>query len=79
MIKALSRRFQQCLGLFYRLTVEGFSETGLLNIKLYTSLTISNFGNTYALRLISFFKMFKFSCGFENCSKNLRKNVLFFR
>ena len=58
-VKGMSCRFQQCLGPFNLLTIEGCSEI--------------HFGNTSAMRPIFFFKMFKISFKFQKCSKNWGK------
>ena len=52
-------RFQQCLRPFSMFTILGFSEMAL--------------GNTYAIRLMLFFKMFKIKCIFKKSSQKIRK------
>ena len=59
MIKVLWCRFQQCSGTFTVLLVERSSETGLFRHLSNHVFRVRNFGNTKAVRVIFFFKMFK--------------------
>ena len=49
MIKVLSCRLQQCLGLFTMLHVKGYSEMGFLDINVTTFFRVRNFGNSSAM------------------------------
>ena len=59
LIKKLSCRFQQCLSTFTILLVEGSSETGVFRDLSNYVFRVRNFGNTKAVRVIFFFKIFK--------------------
>ena len=73
MIKVLWCGFQQCLGMFTMLLVEGSSETGLFRYFSNHVFGVHNFGTTKAVRVIYYFKMFKIYAGFQKCSKKIRK------
>ena len=79
LVKHLSCRFQQCLGPFIMFILEECCETGILKIHLTTCFTIHKFGNTGALRVFFFFKMFKIWCRFQKSSKTSFKRSLFLR
>ena len=55
---------------------KGVLKRGVLDIYLTTSLEVSNFGNTSAMRLIFFFKLLKIWCRFQNWRKKNRKKQL---
>ena len=55
----MSFRFQMCFHPFTMMPVEGFSQTEFLDIYLTTFSGVSNIGNTSAMTLIFFSKMFK--------------------
>ena len=59
MIKMLWCRFQQCLGTFTMLFVEGSSEKTLFRHLSDYVFRVRNFGNTKAMRVIFLSKMFK--------------------
>ena len=59
MVKVFPFRFQQCLVPLSMLLVEGSSKRGLFR-DLTTFFGARNFGNTEAMRLIFFLRMFKF-------------------
>ena len=59
MLICLWCRFQQCLGTFIMLLVEGSSETWLFRQLSNHVLGVCNFGNTKAVRVIFLFKIFK--------------------
>ena len=59
MIKVASSRLQQCLCPFTMLFVEGILKGAFSDIYLITFFGDGNFGNTSAMRVIFFLKMFK--------------------
>ena len=59
MIKVPRRRFEQSLNAFTMLFVEGNGKRHFLDVYLSVSLGVRNFGNTLALRVIFFLKIFK--------------------
>ena len=73
MIKVLWCGFQQCLGMFTMLLVEGSSETGLFRHFSNHVFGVHNFGSTKALGVFYDFKMFKIYSRFQKCSKKIRK------
>ena len=78
MIRVLSYGLQWCLWPFNILTVEGFSQTGLLRHLTNPSSADSNFGNTKAMRVVFFSEWSKFWCKFEKFSKQLRNREFLF-
>ena len=70
MIKVLWCRFQQCLGTFTMLLVEGSSEIGLFRHLSNHVFRVRNFGNTNAVRVIFFSKNSKFNLDFKKGAKN---------
>ena len=60
MIKVISCIFQQCLGMFAMLLVEGSSKTELFRHLSNHVLEVINFGNTKPMMVIFLFKTFKF-------------------
>ena len=79
MIKSLWCSFQKCLFTFTMLLVEGTFEIGVFRHLSNHVLGVGNFGNTKAVRVIFFFKIFKIWPKFQKCWKNLRKSFLFLR
>ena len=77
MIKVMWWRFQNCLGMFTILLVEASSDTGLFRHLSNYVFRIRNFGNTKAVRVIFFFKIFNIEFRFEKVSEKLRKNFCF--
>ena len=77
MIMVLWCIFQQCLGTFTMLLVEGSSKTRFFRHLSNHVLRVRNFGNTKAVRLIVFFKMFKINLDFKNAAKNWEKIFCF--
>ena len=65
MVKEVSLKFEQCLGAFTMLLFVGSSEMGLLGIDLTMFLGVRNFGNTSAMRVIFFLKMFQIEARFQ--------------
>ena len=59
MVKVLSPRLQQCLGAFPMLLIEGSSETGFFRYSSNHLFGVCSFGNTLAMMVIFFLKMFK--------------------
>ena len=59
MAKVVSFRFQQCLVPLSMLLVKGPLKENFLEICLTTFLGVRNFGNTSAMRVIFFLKMFE--------------------
>ena len=59
MAKEVSLKFEQCLGAFTMLLFVGYSERDFLGIYLTMFLGVRNFGNTSAMRVIFFLKMFQ--------------------
>ena len=74
-IKMLPCRFQQCLGKFSMLLVEGFSETGLFRHLSDYVFGVRKFVNTKSMSVILFFKIFIINCGFQKCSKKIEQKV----
>ena len=69
MIQVMSCRFQQCLGTFTILLVEGTSATGHFRHLSYHVFRVRNLGNTKGIRLIFFSKRWKFQIDFKNAAK----------
>ena len=59
MINVLQCRFEQCLGTFTILLVEGSSEMGFFRHLYNHVFGVHNFRNTKSMRIIFFFKMLK--------------------
>ena len=70
MIKVLWFRFQQCLGTFTMLLVEGSSQTGLSRHLYDYVFGVRNLGNTKSMRLNFFSKCLKLHVDFKNAGKN---------
>ena len=78
MIKMLWCRFEQCLGTFTMLLVEGSSETGLFRHLSRNVFRVPNFGKTKAVMLIFFFsKCLKFNLKFKKATKIWEKVFCF--
>ena len=78
MLNVPSFRFQQCLGPFTMLLVQGYSAAVLFYIYLTTFLEVRNFGNTLAMSAIFFFWICsKFHLDFKNSEKNCEKVYCF--
>ena len=77
MIKVMSCRFQQCLGRFTMLLVEGSSKTELFRHLSNHVFEVINFGNTKAMWVIFFSKTFKLSDRFRKWSQKVIKNFCF--
>ena len=73
LIKSLWCRFEPCLGTFTMLLLEGSSEAGLFRHLPNHVLRIRSFGNTKAVRVIFFSKMFKIESRFQKCIQKLRE------
>ena len=76
-VKLLWCRFQQCLGTFTLLLVEGSSETRVFMDLSIHVFGVRNFGNTKAMRSIFFFKTLKISVRFHQTGRKLRKSFFF--
>ena len=63
-------------GTLRMLTVEGCSDTGLLDIYLTTSLAIQNFGNMWPIDAFFVSKCSKFALDFRNAGKNREKDFI---
>ena len=75
MIKVMWCWFQQRLGTFTMLFVEGSSETGLFMHLSNHVFRVRSFGNTKAMRVIFFVsKHSKFDLDFKNAAKNWEEN-----
>ena len=72
-IKVMWCRFQQWFGTFTLFLVEGFSEMVLFRHLSNHVFGVRNFGNTKPMRVILFFKTFKFEIDFKNADKNREK------
>ena len=79
MVKVLSFRFLQYVGLFTMLLLQGFSETNILDIYLTTFFGVLKFENTSAMRLNFFLKMFKIGSKFRKFLKKSNKYFSFIR
>ena len=69
MIKVLWCRFQQCLGTFTMLLVEGSSKLRLLTHLYDYVFGVRNFGNAESVRVISFSKYLKFKRDIKKAPK----------
>ena len=70
MIKVLWCRFQQCLGTFTILLVEGSSKLRLLTHLYDYVFGVRNFGNAESMRVIFFSKYLKFKLDIKKAPKN---------
>ena len=70
LINALWCRFQEFLGTFTMLLVEGCSETGLFRHLSDYVFGVRNFENTKSMKVIFFFKYLKFQLDFKNAARN---------
>ena len=77
MIKVMWCRFEQCLGTFTMLLVEGSSEKGLFRHLSNHVFRVCNFGNEKAVCVIFFSKIFKTYIRFQKCSKKCWKVYCF--
>ena len=77
MIKVLWCKFQQCLGTFTMLLVEGMSETGLFRHLSDHVSGVRNFGKSKSMRVIFFSKYLKFIAAFRFPAKNSEKVFCF--
>ena len=77
MIMVLRSRFQQCLGTFALMLVEGSSEMWLFRHLSDYALGVRNFGNTKSMRAIFVSKYLKFNVDFKNASKSWEKAFCF--
>ena len=75
--KTMWYRFKPCLGTFTMLLLEGSSETGSFRHLSNHVLRVRNFGNTKALRVIFFSKMFKIVSRFQKCIQKLKEVFCF--
>ena len=74
----LSCRFQQCLRLFTVMLFSiGLLKRDFFDICLTTYFAVSNFGNTSAMGVIFYFKMFKIQSTFKKCRKKLIEKKFF--
>ena len=78
MVKLVSFRFQRWLIPFTICKSKGPLKREFLDIFLTTFFTIRNFGNTSAMRVIFFLKVFKILCTFQICRKKIQKKVIGF-
>ena len=65
------------MGSFDMLTVEHCPERGVFKHLSKTLFTVCNIENTYAMRVILFFKMFRLWCRFRKWTKKIEKRFLF--
>ena len=79
MVKVLSFKFQQYVGLFTMLVIQRFSETNILDIYLTAFFGVLKFENTSAMRLNFFLKMFKIGSKFRKFFKKSNKYFSFIR
>ena len=70
-------RFQQCLGTFTVLLVEGSTETEIFRDFSRHVFGVRNFGNAESMRVIFFLKIFKIWARFQKSCKKLRKPFIF--
>ena len=77
MVNTLSLRFQQCLGQFSILLVEGLSETGRFRQLSNHIFGVRNFGNISAMR-VNFFKRIPNLIYISKIQKTFPKNFLVF-
>ena len=72
-IKVMWCRFQQCLGTFTMLLVEGSSGTAFFRHLSNHVFRVRSFGNTKAMKVISFSKRSKFQMDSKNAAKSSEK------
>ena len=77
MIKVLWCRFEQCLGKFPMLLLEGSSQTGLFRHLYDYVFGVRNFENTKSMRVVFFIKISKFWAIFQKCSEKWEKVFCF--
>ena len=77
MVKVLSLRSKQCFGPFTTLPVKGFSEARLFTHLSNHVFRSPYFGNTYAMRVIFFWKCLKFNLDLNNAQNNSEKAFCF--
>ena len=77
MIKVLWSIFQQCFYTFTILLAKGSSETGLFRHLSKHVFRVRNFGNTKAVRVMSYSKYSKFNLDFRNAAKKRQKVICF--
>ena len=70
MVKEVSLKFEQCFGAFTMLLLSDPLKRDFLGIVLTMFLGVRNFGNTSAMRVIFFLKMFQIEARFQNEEKN---------
>ena len=78
MIKVLWCKFQQCLGTFTMLLVEGMSETGLFRHLSDDVSKVVILENQNLIGWSFFSEYLKFYFSFQNSSKKFRKSFIFF-
>ena len=76
-IQLMWSRFEQCLGTFTMLLVEGSSETGLFRRLSDYVFGIRNFESTKSMRVNLYSKILKFNVDFKNSAKNWEKLFCF--
>ena len=79
MVKVLSGRFYLCLEPFNLLTVEDVLRRRWIVSGVTKPWTVANFGNTLAMTIIFFWKMFEMWWRFHKWNKNSRKFFFFLR
>ena len=77
MINVLWCKFQQCLGTFTMLLLEGMSEMGLFRYLSDHVSGVRNFGKSKSMRVIFFSKYLKFIPAFRIPGKNSEKMFCF--
>ena len=77
MTKMLWGRFEQCLGTFTMLLVEGSSERGLFRHLSNHVFGVRHFRNAKSMRIIFWWEIFKISCRLQQCTKKFTKSFLF--
>ena len=77
MINVLWCKFQQCLGTFTMLLLEGMSEMGLFRYLSDHVSGVRNFGKSKSMRVIFFSKYLKFIAAFRIPAKNSEKVFCF--
>ena len=77
MIKVPPFKFQQCLGPFTMLLLQGYSEVVLFYIYLTTFSEVRNFRNTFGVSVAIFWIWSKLNLHFKNAVKNSEKYFCF--
>ena len=77
MIKVPLCRLQQCLGPFAMFFLKGPLKRDFTDIYLITFFRDGYLGNTSAMSVIFFLKMFKIQCRFQKCTEKLGKRISF--